>query len=302
MKQTTIVEPILFAYMFALFSIVPLQQQLVFRKTCTHYYNHTYCQILYTSKNSTYRLDQDFLQQKTSQWDIYMSLVQMVPGIISTFIFVGWSNRVGRKRAMIAPILGGTVLTLSLLLNGYFLDWPLELLLIGTFLDGCSGQFVAVIASIYSYAADITTAEERTKRTVILESMMFLSGVISAPINSILLQKVGFFPPFALILAMFAFQIVYWFFLKESFKDRSVTSPVGFKVIANSARLMFKKRIGNQRRTILLLYIVLMLILTGTYSELSLFQTISYRLHSMFDYLDFVKSGAIGNLCFYIYP
>lgn len=270
MKQTTIVEPILFAYMFCLFSIVPLQQQLVFRKTCAQHYNHTYCQLLYTSKNSTYRNDQDFLQRKTSQWDIYSSLIQMVPGIVSTFIFVGWSNRVGRKWAMIAPILGGTILTLTLLLNSYFTDWPLEILLIGTFLDGCSGQFVAVIASIYSYAADITTAEQRTKRTVILESMMFLSGVLSAPINGILLQKVGFFPPFALILAMFAFQIVYWFFLEESYKNRSVTSPAGFKVIVNSARLMFKKRTGNQRRTILLLYIVLMIILTGLCGKLSL--------------------------------
>ena len=262
MKKTTVVEPILFAYMFCLFSISPLEQQLVFRKTCVQHFNHTYCQLLYTSKNSTYRLDQDFLQKKTSQWDIYSSLVQMIPGIVSTFIFVGWSNRVGRKRAMIAPILGGTALALMLLLNGYFEDWPLEILLIGSFLDGCSGQFIAIIASIYSYTADITTTEGRTKRIVILESMMFLGGVLSAPISGILLQNVGFFPPFALILTMFAFQIVYWFFLEESYPPNA--SAVGFKVIVNSASLMFKKRAGNQRRTILLLYVVLMIILTGS--------------------------------------
>lgn len=272
MKQTTIIEPILFAYMFCLFSIVPLQQQLIFRKTCVKHYNRTYCQQLYTSKNSSYRHDQNFLQKKTSQWDIYSTLIQMVPGIISTFIFVSWSNHIGRKWAMIAPILGGTVLTLTLLLNGYFIDWPLEILLIGTFLHGCSGQFVAILASVYSYVADITTSEERTKRTVILESMMFLSGVLSSPINGILLQKFGFFLPFALILAMFTFQIVYWFFLEESYKNRSVTSPAGFKVIANSARLMFKKRAGNQRRTILLLYFVLMIILSGTCVNSSIYR------------------------------
>lgn len=264
MKRTTIVEPIMVAYMFCVFSIQPLQQQLIFRKTCNqHFKNRTYCDILYTSKNVTHREDQDYLQKQSSQWDIYFSLVQILPGIISTFIFVGWSNRVGRKWAMISPILGGTVLTISLLLNGYFADWPLEVLFIGKFLDGCSGMFVAIIASVYSYVADITTAEGRTKRTVILESMMFLGGVISAPVSGILLQKFGFFPPFSLVLVMYLFQIVYWFFLKESYPPRAANSVSGFRVITNSAQLMFKKRAGNQRRTILLLYVVLMLVLIG---------------------------------------
>uniref|UniRef100_A0A7M5UN05 Major facilitator superfamily (MFS) profile domain-containing protein n=1 Tax=Clytia hemisphaerica TaxID=252671 RepID=A0A7M5UN05_9CNID len=152
----------------------------------------------------------------------------MLPAIISTLVYTSWSNRIGLKRVMILPMIGGTILTITLILNSYFEEWPLELLLIGSFLDGCFGQFVAIIASIYSYAADVTSIEGRTKRTVILESMMFLGGVVSSAISGILLQKYGFIPTFLLVLAMFAFQMIYWCFLQESYPPRPDQPKISF--------------------------------------------------------------------------
>ena len=196
----------------------------------------------------------------------------MIPAIISTLVYTSWSNRIGRKRVMILPMIGGTILTITLIMNSYFDHWPLELLLIGSFLDGCFGQFVAIIASIYSYAADVTTIEGRTKRTVILESIMFLGGVVSSAVGGLLLQKYGFLPTFLLVLAMFAFQMIYWCFLQESYPPRPDQPKISFckilkgEALTGAIRVVFKKRSGNKRRTILLLYVVLLLFTSGEIS------------------------------------
>jgi Major Facilitator Superfamily. len=265
MQQLTLVEPILFGYMFCLYTTMPLEQQLVYQKTCLQTFNSSYCHILYTSKEEMYKEDQNSVQEKASEWQIYFNVVRTAPAIISTLIFTGWFDITGRKRVMIMPMIGGALSTIIMIINSHFINWSVAFMMIGTFLEGLFGQFAAILASVFAYLADVTTVEARTKRTVLLESMIYLGGVTANCISGVLLQYYGFVPPFVLILAMYVFQIIYWFFLRESYPPKSdqPKSSLGHilrgKLFIRAFTVVFKKREDNRRRIILVSFFLFVL-------------------------------------------
>jgi len=270
MRKTTVVEPILCAYMFCLMVMNPLQTQLVYLKTCLGHFNSSYCKIIVHSKNETYKSEQNILQKETSQWDIYLDVVKMVPAVLSMLVFTVYFDKVGRKKVMIFPIIGGTLSSISLLINSYFIHWPVEILFIGTFLDGICGQFVAILASTFAYFGDMTSMEMRVKRAIILESMIYLGGCISNPTSGVILQHYGFFPTFLLLLSVYIFQIIYWIFLKESYppqsKEQSVSPKNPKQWISQIFQVLFKKRENNQRKILLLLYATFVILVCCKFS------------------------------------
>ena len=270
MRETGIVEPILCAYMFCLLVMIPIQTQLVYLKTCLGHFNSSYCKTIVHSKNEIYKAQQNILQKETSQWDMYLGLVKMIPAIISMLVFTAYFDRVGRKKVMILPIIGGTLSSINLILNSYFTHWPIQILFIGTFLDGIGGQYVAILASVFAYIADTTSIDMRTKRAVILESMVFLGGLVANSISGVILQNYGFTPIFLLLLSVYVFQIVYWIFLKESYppqsKEPSVSIKTPKKLISQIFQVLCKKRKNNQRKTLLLLYAIFLFLVCCKYS------------------------------------
>jgi len=267
MAKTTVVEPILLAYMFCFYISQPLRTQLYYAKSCIRHFNESYCTILIKAKQKTYKHDLDYLQKETSQWAIYDSLVKITPSLIAMLLFTAYFDKVGRKTVMILPIIGGTLSSISLLINSYFMHWPTESVLIGSFLEGIFGQYVAIFASIIAYAADITSVEMRTKRTVIVESMTSLGAVVAYPVGGLMLQQYGFLPTFLLQFSLCIFQLVYWVFLKESYPPQKVDEQSATNSATESPssgsyrdllvevfRVPFKKRDENKRKTLFQLF------------------------------------------------
>ena len=62
-QRFTYVEPILFGYMFSIYTLIPAQQQLVYRKVCLHKWNESYCDILDVNKSEIFHGDQSYIQQ-----------------------------------------------------------------------------------------------------------------------------------------------------------------------------------------------------------------------------------------------
>ena len=263
MIKTTIVEPILWAYMFCIAISTPLQTQLVYLKTCLGHFNSSYCKTIVHSKNETYQAQQNILQKETAEWDMYLDAIKMTPVLISMLVFTAYFDKVGRKKVMILPIIGGTLSSINLILNSYFIHWPIQILFIGTFLDGICGQSASMLASLFAYVGDTTSIEMRTKRAVILESMSFLGGLIGHPTSGVILQSYGFTPTFLLLFSMFIFQIVYWMFLKESYppqsKEPSVTLKTPKKWFSQIFRVLWRKRKDNGRKLLVVLFTIFLL-------------------------------------------
>ena len=265
MFQVNYVEPVLLGYAFCLFVTVSLEQQLIYRKTCIQHFNSTYCQTLYKSRNPTFKANQDFIQKETSQWIVYISVARAIPSILITLLYTVKFDRVGRKRIMILPIIGGTILVASYIINSHFMEWPVPWMFLGIFLDASFGQYPTLLAAVFAYLADTTSNENRTIRVIILESMLFLGGLISEITNGLLLQNYGFLPPFILMLSVYILVIIYWFFLKESYTpDRGEGKRTFFQELKKKlwndvGSMFFKQKDGRKQKRIFLLVVSFLL-------------------------------------------
>lgn len=259
MVQVNYVEPVMLGFAFCLFVTVSLEQQLIYRKTCVQHFNSTYCQTLYKSKNATFKVDENFIQQKTSQWILYISLARSIPSILITLLLTVKFDRVGRKRIMILPIIGGTILITSYIINSHYMEWPVPWMFLGIFIDASFGQYPTLLAAVFAYLADTTSNENRTIRVIILESMLFLGGLISEIATGLLLQYYGFLPPFILMLSVYIVLIIYWFFLKESYQSPKDNEKLSFfqelkkKLFKETYRIIFKQPHKNATKRILVL-------------------------------------------------
>eukprot|EP00111_Clytia_hemisphaerica_P018464 TCONS_00054640-protein len=280
MVESRYVEPVLLGYMFFLYSAMTLSQQLVYRKTCIRQFNTSYCHLISESKNETlYKHDSDLIQKETSQWIMYLSIIRTIPAVISTLVCTAYFDRVGRKRIMIMPIIGATLVTISDLANSYYLSSSIVWMFFGAFLDGLFGQFASILASAFAYLADTISVENRTRRVILLESMVFLGGCIAEIGTGQLLQHYGFLPPFIMVLLVLVMVIIYWFFLRESYPPTDGDSKIGFFAIIREK--LFKrgyKMISDQntvrRRKIILLWLyffIALFMMAGSVSVLLLF-------------------------------
>ena len=106
-----------------------------------------------------------FLQVQS--WSSYIHIgVTMFASIPSIFmsLFMGtWTDRVGRKPALIAPIFGSLFESIIVLLTMY-LKWPIYVLFIGAAVNGFCGFFTTIVLAVMSYIADTTDEAERGLR------------------------------------------------------------------------------------------------------------------------------------------
>ena len=86
MGKTTIVEPILFGFMFCRYLLLAIEDQLIYKKSCLLTFNETFCDL--TSKNGTfYENELNMLQKETADWKIYISIVRTIPPSVMTIIY-----------------------------------------------------------------------------------------------------------------------------------------------------------------------------------------------------------------------
>lgn len=257
-QKTKLIEPILFGYMFCFFASLPMEEQLIYKKLCLQKFNSSYCEVLRSSKNETHVSNQNIIQKETAAWQIYVNIAKTLPSLGATIACGLWSDHVGRKRFMILPLVGDFCLCITLLLNSYLILAPISFMLIGTFISGIFGNVAAILSATFSYLADVTSVSFRTKRAMILESMIPISSVFSNLIAGFLLQKYGFVAVFTFLLSVYGVVIIYWYFLEESYCG-TIISLKPFKEIC-SLKSVFSifnvltvKRLDRFRMTIWML-------------------------------------------------
>lgn len=260
MGKTTIIEPILFGLMFCQFLLLATEDQLIYKKSCLIAFNETFCDV--TSKNGTfYENELNVIQKQTANWKICINTVRTIPPSIMTIIYLAWSDHVGRKTIIVLPIVGATISAMSLIINSHYLKYPVYYMLIGELFASPFGSLVVIISSIFCYAADITPLSFRTQRMVILQSIIYISGAISYFSGGQILYYFGFVYICGLALLVDILTIIYWLFLKESLKDsdmqqkKSLYEMFKLETFVDVFKFLFKKRKGNRKKEILILFI-----------------------------------------------
>ena len=116
------------------------------------------------------------------------------------------------------------------------IKYDLQLLFLGIIISGCFGNFACIISVSFSYVADRTDQASRTRRVVILESMIYLGGVFSNFIGGLILQYYGFVTIYVLVTTIYLLLCIYWLFLEESYTPQTLKKDM-FKILFDTTHL-----------------------------------------------------------------
>ncbi|XP_037301513.1 proton-coupled folate transporter-like [Manduca sexta] len=210
------VEPCLILYFLALTVGNIAIEQLNQEKACRSYlnYNETICtDIIKNLKNDNrtneLRTEIIIAVNDIKAWQYPMQ--KGIPGILVPFIGA-WSDRTGNRKVLIMmPVIGEIISNCGLFFTTYyFVEWPLWLTaLIESLPTALSGGFSILLLGVFSYIADVTTAEARTFRMGMLAIIVPLCSIFGQSINGILLNAVGYYGVFTIILALHSFALIY---------------------------------------------------------------------------------------------
>lgn len=205
------------------------------------------------------------VQRQASLFGLYEELSSLIPSVIVTLTLVAYSDRGGRKIAIIMPLIGALIYSLALLMVSV-LELNIYLLIgfqifralfgnIGTFLGGC-----------FAYVTDLCENDhQKTIRMATVDMMIGLSSGVASLITGYFLRAAGFNWPFLTAgLCQFVCLLYAIFILEETVKKvPSDAAPIdgtpqesALKVMVCGVYQMFVEAKGKTR-TVLILFIII---------------------------------------------
>ncbi|XP_078262000.1 lysosomal proton-coupled steroid conjugate and bile acid symporter SLC46A3 [Rhinoraja longicauda] len=182
------VEPVMFLYMMSTFLVGFALQQLVLVKICEERYNkEDVCSDLPHHPQESL-----VIQSKASYVQLLYSVALTCLSIPTSILLGAWSDQGGRKLGMILPcigaLIGGAILIMMVQIQEMSVYWCI----FAVFFIGIFGNYAAVSLSVFSYVADVTTAENRSKCLAIVQAMIFIGGTVGFLLSGWLLQNYTF--------------------------------------------------------------------------------------------------------------
>ena len=169
------------------------------------------------------------------------------------------SDQYGRKLPMVV-VLGGfvsySVIYIIVALNP---SWPVEVLFAATIAVNATGSWVVFNMAVYSYLADITPVETRTKRMGLLDAVWYMGAPIGTVMGGWLYKSYGTVAVFSVSGTLWLFCIIYVVVVvKESIVQPSETIPKGkpYRYVLDLGRAVFKAYPNRGRVHLLLLMVV----------------------------------------------
>ena len=266
MARLVTVEPVLFGFMFCIFLIFPIEEQLIYKKICDSQYNQSVCSNIKTNK--AYAHEESIVQKGTSTWMLYMSMATTFPSMFAAMILGPCSDKIGRKFALVLPLIGGIIDAVALILNSHYFDWPVSALLVGVMISGFFGNYATILMAVFAYISDVSGEKSRTLRVALLESMVFVGGCLGELVGGVLVDKAGYFITFSVTAGVHLCNLLYVAcILQESYypgvKLTVKEALVSCENTIKSLKIFLKSRPGNGRIKLLLVTIALFFTLMG---------------------------------------
>ena len=140
----------------------------------------------YTGSNTTYKLDESFSNHLVA----YTQIARTVPSVIVTLVLGPLTDRYGRKIGIILPALGVIIQTV---LSIFIIKFSLHpyYFVIANFVGGLFGNFTCILASSFSYIADISSPKWRSLRIGIVEAGLAFGSFCGHLLGGYWLERVN---------------------------------------------------------------------------------------------------------------
>lgn len=252
------VEPVICLSVFAVTLNSPLTTQYVYRRIWEETGNYSIALESNTSecaknKSSPIFAFQEEVQKKVSLFNLEMDISGLIPGLVSTFVFLSHSDHGGRKFPLILSSVGALANSAWLCLLSYF-ALPIQLLIASTFIGALFGNYTTFLGASFAYIVD--QCKEKKQRTIRIAIIDFLFGVVSGLTglsSGYFIRGLGFVWSFLIVtVALFVNLIYILLFLEDSMKESSsqnisVSWTETFKNLFHRTYMLFKNASGEQR-------------------------------------------------------
>ena len=92
-----------------------------------------------------------------------ISITSQTPAVFVSLLFGAWTDKNGRRLALILPVIGSIIHCVIQLFVMYF-NLSLYILVLSTFINVCSGSFSLAFQTSLAYISDVTTQKDRIFR------------------------------------------------------------------------------------------------------------------------------------------
>jgi PCFT/HCP family folate transporter-like MFS transporter 1/3 len=260
-KRTIIVEPVMimlmaFGYplslLFQMFVVDKLTEEISARNmiNISHHVNNSeeinQCEV---NKSDPAYILQEAVQKESAYFITISTIVSCAPALFVTLFLGSYSDKAGRKFAILPPLVSAIAKCLTFLLVIYFRG-SIWWLLIGSFLEGLGGFYMTALMGCLSYVSDITKPEDRLLRITIVEMCSFFSAILGPIGVGYVIRDLGYFWPFLIVLGGYLLNILYVIFLVPEtvrrdpdawfFSTEHIKTTVGLILLDNGTNRKWK--------------------------------------------------------------
>ncbi|ELT97353.1 hypothetical protein CAPTEDRAFT_185178 [Capitella teleta] len=163
---------------------------------------------LCTSNSSQVRDELVKIQAYTGLWESLFVLVRLAPPILLTNSIIAYTQKVGRKFALLLATIGGSFAMAMYLMGNYYGLW-LGYLVGALLIFGLSGGFYVPLACSFVYTMDHVPEEKRVFRYAIMNGISFLGQAVSTFTIGTVIESFGFSGAFTTVFLPFIFAVMY---------------------------------------------------------------------------------------------
>lgn len=152
--------------------------------------------------------DQQSAQSRASQFALYESLLDGIPSFFATILLALGSDRLGRRFAIVPPMVGIFVKILiftAVVLTNSSIYW----FLLGDFIGGCSGSIHSITVACLAFVADRTPSDRRMFRMLVIDLCLMVPTVVAPIVNGAVIVKYGYAYPLIFTVALSTLNLIY---------------------------------------------------------------------------------------------
>ncbi|KFD58789.1 transporter, major facilitator family protein [Trichuris suis] len=224
------IEPAVSLYMFTSFVHISIFQALIYEKASLRV-NRS----LNDSSVNMSATDIQLLTQKLANHTyLYSTLCLLFPSLFVAGIYGSLSDLKYKKKTLVLPFFGLLLADVNYIVQAYFLEFNIYLLLISDLIFGMFGGFTAILGSIFSYSARHADRSKNSYRIATMEACLGFGGTLGFVLAGILHRSLSYWAIFALNLVLHALVLTYML-IRVSGKTPTSEAPANVEPPNNGA-------------------------------------------------------------------